>query len=142
MFHSLPAVLIFGLLGFLICGCHDLQMRLFKACGVMLGYMSHLLLDEIYSIEWRGGFFRLKKSFGTAVKLYSKSMWGNVSTYSKLAFLVLVLTEDPMFREQIAKLKLDPQHPQNPAPKFADDDHDASDSGPLSAHKHDNHVTR
>lgn len=104
MFHSLPAVIIVGQLGFLVCGCHDLNMRLYKAGSVMLGYLSHLLLDEMYSIDWKRGRPRLKKSFGTALKMSSGSLWGNVSTYSKLAFFAFVIIEDPMFREQWERL--------------------------------------
>src|SRR5215475_15934044 len=38
-------------------------------CFVALGYMIHLLLDEIYSVDITGA--RIKKSFGTALKLAS-----------------------------------------------------------------------
>jgi hypothetical protein len=38
-------------------------------CFVALGYMIHLLLDEIYSVDITGA--RLKKSFGTALKFAS-----------------------------------------------------------------------
>jgi hypothetical protein len=39
-------------------------------CFVALGYMIHLLLDEIYSVDLTGA--RVKKSFGTALKFASK----------------------------------------------------------------------
>jgi hypothetical protein len=38
-------------------------------CFVALGYMIHLLLDEIYSVDITGA--RIKKSFGTALKFAS-----------------------------------------------------------------------
>jgi len=38
-------------------------------CFVALGYMIHLLLDEIYSVDITGA--RVKKSFGTALKFAS-----------------------------------------------------------------------
>src|SRR5215475_4782920 len=38
-------------------------------CFVALGYMIHLVLDEIYSVDITGA--RIKKSFGTALKLAS-----------------------------------------------------------------------
>lgn len=107
MFHSLPAMIIFGQLGFLLSSDSDLRIRVYKACAVMLGYLSHLLLDEFYSFELHaGGWVRIKKSFGTAVKLYGDKMWANVSTYSKLAFLTFVLLEDPMLWESIERLGL------------------------------------
>ncbi|MCL2305990.1 MAG: metal-dependent hydrolase [Planctomycetaceae bacterium] len=65
MVHSIPAALIAGSLVYLLasgpCG-----FRTLKALGLVIGYMSHLLLDEIYSVDVRG--VRMKKSFGTALK--------------------------------------------------------------------------
>jgi membrane-bound metal-dependent hydrolase YbcI (DUF457 family) len=99
MWHSLPAAATVGLLAFLICSCDEMNLRLFKAGAVVLGFMSHLVLDEIWSVEFRGGAIRLKKSFGTALKLWSKSRWANVSTYAKLAALLAWAYCDPMLME-------------------------------------------
>ena len=96
MFHSLPAVVIFGELSFLLASGEDTWLRAYKAGGVVLGYLSHLVLDEIYSVEWKRGFVRIKKSFGTALKMYStKAVWPNVSTYIKLALLSYVVFYEP-----------------------------------------------
>ena len=70
---------------------HGLFEKMFKVIAVVLGFMSHLLLDEFYSIEARRGSVRLKRSFGTAIKFYSKSTWANVSTYGKLALLIALI---------------------------------------------------
>lgn len=94
MFHSIPAAIIFAELAFLLCGGGALVPRYFKAGGVLLGVMSHLLLDELYSIEWYRGRFRLKSSFGTAIKFWSKSLWGNVSTYAKLILVTAAVLSD------------------------------------------------
>jgi len=104
MFHSIPALLIFTGLAFLVCGSTDLQLRYFKAGGVALGVFSHLLLDEIYSVEWQGGRWRFKSSFGTALKLWSKSAWANVSTYGKLGIVVLMILGEPMVMERYGQL--------------------------------------
>jgi hypothetical protein len=101
MFHSLPAALIFAEAAFLICECDNLALRYYKAGAVLLGFISHLLLDELYSIEWSGGRWRFKKSFGTAFKLWSDSMWGNLSTYVKLAALSFLVVKDPSWMEQM-----------------------------------------
>ena len=93
MFHSLPAAAIAGLLAFLVCQCTDLDVRIYKAAAVVVGFLSHLVLDEIYSIDLKN--FRLKKSFGTALKLYSSSFAANLSTYGKLALLVTMAVNDP-----------------------------------------------
>jgi hypothetical protein len=71
MFHSLPAAVIFGEIAFLLASGENVYLRLYTAGAVMLGYLSHLLLDEIYSFQWRHGRVRLKESFGTAVTVFS-----------------------------------------------------------------------
>jgi hypothetical protein len=104
MFHSIPALLIFTGLAFLICGSHNLHLRYFKAGGVFLGSLSHLVLDEIYSVEWERGRWRFKSSFGTALKLWGDSAWGNFSTYSKLAIVVVMILSEPMVMERYGQL--------------------------------------
>lgn len=95
MWHSLPAAATVGLLVFLACSCQDLSIRLFKASAGTLGFLSHLLLDELYSLEMRRGRLRIKKSFGTAFKLWGKSNWANVSTYAKLVVVAAMVAGDP-----------------------------------------------
>ena len=88
MWHSLPAAATCGLLTFLLVAHESVVHRYYMAGAVVLGFMVHLVLDEIWSIQWKGGAPRLKKSFGTAIKLWSKSWWGNLSTYGKLAAVI------------------------------------------------------
>lgn len=97
MFHSLPACLIAGELAFLLCTSGGLTMRYFKAGAVVAGFMSHLILDEIWSVERRGIGVRLKSSFGTAVKLWGKSTWANISTYAKVCVCTLLVLNDPVW---------------------------------------------
>lgn len=97
MFHSLPAAIIAGEIAFLLCTSGDLKLRYYKAGAVVLGFMSHLLLDELYSIEWGRGRLRLKRSFGTAVKIWGDGAWANVSTYAKLVVLTLLVLRDPIW---------------------------------------------
>ncbi|MEN1678187.1 MAG: metal-dependent hydrolase [Planctomycetota bacterium] len=102
MWHSIPAVLIFAGIAFLVAGpADDLTVRYFKAFAVGLGAMSHLVLDEVYSVDTRGVVPKFKKSFGTAVKLYSKSPWANFSTYAKLAVVVAAIAAEPSVLAQI-----------------------------------------
>ena len=89
MFHSLPAAMIFGEVAFLICHSEDLTLRCYKAGAVVVGVLSHLVLDELWSIHFQRGRFRLKKSFGTAVKVWGDCLWANFSTYAKLGLLVV-----------------------------------------------------
>ncbi|MEX0937209.1 MAG: metal-dependent hydrolase [Pirellulales bacterium] len=101
MFHSIPAALIFAELGFLVCGCDNLQLRYYKAGAVFLGVMSHLLLDEIYSLQMYRGRLRLKKSFGTALKFWGDSTWANVSTYAKLIAVTAMVLGEPLVMEKL-----------------------------------------
>ncbi len=107
MFHSIPACAIFAGLAFLVCGTAPIEIRCYKAGGVIAGFMSHLLLDEIYAIEWKGGRWRFKKSFGTALKLWGDDGWSNFSTYAKLAIVVMFILGEPTVME-----RLEARHPQ------------------------------
>ena len=101
MFHSIPAMLIFAGLGFLICGSENIPLRYYKAGGVMAGFLSHLLLDELYSIEWARGRLRLKKSFGTAVKFWGGNTAANLVTYAMLAIVAAAILGEPMMMERL-----------------------------------------
>jgi membrane-bound metal-dependent hydrolase YbcI (DUF457 family) len=94
MFHSLPAAIVFGEVAFLLASGDDVRLRIYKAAAVTIGYLSHLVLDEIYSFGWDHG-PRLKTSFGTAVKLFGQGTWSNVSAYAKLAILTAVILFEP-----------------------------------------------
>jgi hypothetical protein len=85
MFHSIPAMLIAGLLIYLADHQADPRVRLFLAGGVMIGFLSHLVLDEIYSVDFLGRkLVRLNKYAGTAVKFYSPSWTATLTTYAIL----------------------------------------------------------
>lgn len=101
MFHSIPAALIFAGMAFLLCGSPDVEVRYFKAGAVLFGVLSHLLLDEIYSIQWKGGSWRFKRSFGSALKLWGNNGWANVSTYTKLAIVISLITSEPSVMEYL-----------------------------------------
>jgi hypothetical protein len=101
MFHSLPAAVVFGEIAFLLASGDDVRLRAYKAGAVVLGYLSHLVLDEIYSFQWRHGRLRLKSSFGTAVKLFGQSGWANLSVYLKLAILTAVILFEPQWPQTL-----------------------------------------
>jgi len=98
MFHSIPAAIIFGELAYLI-ATGDLPLRLYKAGAVVLGYLTHLVLDELYSFEWSRGRVHLKRSFGTAIKLFGRGWWPNISTYAKLALVTFIVMQEPGWTE-------------------------------------------
>src|SRR5262249_36206144 len=66
MFHSLPALLISGLATYLLYHNPDVRLRLYLAGGVMLGFLSHLVLDELYSVDFTGVRLRLNRYAGSA----------------------------------------------------------------------------
>ena len=110
MWHSIPAAAIVGLLAFLVCSCDDMTMRWYKAAAVVIGFLSHLLLDELWSIDIRRGRLHFKKSFGTAMKLYSGSLWANISTYGKLALLLVAASYDPVVMQEFASKTEEAEH--------------------------------
>ena len=101
MWHSIPAALVAGLATALICADQQLDYRLFKAGAVVAGYLTHLLLDELWSLKPQRGRLRVKRSFGTALKVWSGDTWANVSTYAKLIILSAVLLNDPTLRQRL-----------------------------------------
>lgn len=108
MFHSLPAAIIFGEVAFLLSAGDDLPMRIYKAGAVVLGYVSHLLLDELYSIAWRRGRLHLKQSFGSAVKLIGGRWWPNLCVFAGLAILTFVVLNEPGWMQQHCRQKIQP----------------------------------
>jgi hypothetical protein len=118
MFHSLPAALIAAEIAFLLCAhwetpmthkhgvaataavpIEDLAMRFFNAGAVLLGFMSHLVLDEIWSIDMKRGMPHLKSSFGTAIKFWGQCGWANVLTYACAILMTYMVLQDPVWIE-------------------------------------------
>src|SRR5262249_23133994 len=87
MFHSIPALFIAGLVCYLGYPSNQPRLRLFLAGGVMLGFLSHLVLDEICSVDFMGLRLHLNKYAGSALKLPSPSWPATVAAYLLLALL-------------------------------------------------------
>lgn len=107
MWHSIPAALIAGLVTFLVCLSPALEVRLFKSWAVVIGFVSHLILDEIYAVDWQGKKIRVKRSFGTAMKWFSTSSYANITTYAKLGVLALMAMSDASLMEYFGQKPLD-----------------------------------
>jgi hypothetical protein len=61
------------------------------AAGFMgAGFLTHLILDEIYSVDVMDT--RIKSSFGTALKLLDAKHWGHSSAMAAAAVLVFLVT--------------------------------------------------
>jgi len=87
MFHSIPMAILCGELVFFIVPGTTVMDRLFKAVALSIGFLSHLILDEIYSIDSSGAALRFKKSFGTALKWTNPKRPGSVTVIYSLMFL-------------------------------------------------------
>jgi LexA-binding, inner membrane-associated putative hydrolase len=94
MFHSVPAMLIAAELTFLAYQHPSVPVKLLMAVGVALGFASHLILDEIYSVKVRGVLVSMKASSGTAFKFVGKDWGANIVTYGILFTLSYALLVD------------------------------------------------
>jgi membrane-bound metal-dependent hydrolase YbcI (DUF457 family) len=97
MFHSIPAAFIFWFLTSLLSNYFGLEIKKSYLLGffVFLGYITHLLLDEIYSVDIMGN--KLKKSFGSALKLYSNKKSINLFVYLLLFMMFICLPKKEVF---------------------------------------------
>jgi membrane-bound metal-dependent hydrolase YbcI (DUF457 family) len=94
MFHSLPALLIAAEIAYLAYKSNVVNVKLLMAGGVALGFLSHLILDELYSVEWSGVRVRLNKSAGSALKFVGRNFLPNVLTYAMLMLLTYATLVD------------------------------------------------
>jgi hypothetical protein len=94
MFHSIPAMLIAGLSVFLLYHNPNIDLRYYMAGGVMLGFLSHLVLDELCAVDFHGARIRLNKAAGSALKFYSSSWLATLTAYTILAGLVYLVGQD------------------------------------------------
>ena len=95
MIHSIPMAILAGQLTFFaVTG--TIEERLLKAAALTIGFLSHLVLDEIYSIDSTGAKLRLKRSFGTALKWSNPKRPGSVAIiYASVACLGFVAFAQP-----------------------------------------------
>jgi membrane-bound metal-dependent hydrolase YbcI (DUF457 family) len=87
MFHSIPAMLVAGLIVFLVYHHPVFEVRAYLAVGVMVGFLSHLVLDELCAVDFRGLTPKLNQFAGSAVKFRSDSLAANVVCYGLLCGL-------------------------------------------------------
>lgn len=94
MYHSIPAMLIAGELAFLGYKSEQISMKLLMSVGIMIGFFSHLALDELYAVEWHGLRVKLNKFAGSAVKLAGRSWPANIFAYGLLFTLTYTVWID------------------------------------------------
>jgi membrane-bound metal-dependent hydrolase YbcI (DUF457 family) len=105
MFHSLPAAGIAGQITFLAFAAEEPLHRYFVSSAVVLGFLTHLVLDEIWSVKmgWFGP--KVKKSFGTALKFHGPQLWPNLLTYGIFAALGAAAAGDAAWTERMANVR-------------------------------------
>src|SRR5262249_49472400 len=84
---SIPAMFIAGAMTFLAYHHPEIRTRVFLALAVMIGFLSHLVLDELYAVDFRGLKPQLNQFAGSAVKFISPSRWATILTYAILLVL-------------------------------------------------------
>ena len=91
IFHSIPAVVLSAMLTLTLLNQIDLDLniKMMVSLGVGLGYLCHLILDELNSTVNLGGIpFIPNKSIGTALKLYSKNWKISLGVYGITGWLL------------------------------------------------------
>ncbi|WP_231603617.1 metal-dependent hydrolase [Neorhodopirellula pilleata] len=120
MWHSIPAALIAGLIAYLLMPSPSEGIRVYKSLAVFVGFMTHLILDEIWSIDFSRGRLRTKKSFGTALKFFGSGWWVNFMVYAKLGVLIYFAHNDHAILDRMRqRIRLDREqytipNPENP----------------------------
>jgi LexA-binding, inner membrane-associated putative hydrolase len=99
MWHSVPACCTAGLITFLLCSQQAVSMRIYLAVAVMFGFASHLLLDEIWSINFSPSKVGLKTSWGTAMKFWGDNAFSNFMSYVLLLVCGAAVAGDPRLME-------------------------------------------
>jgi membrane-bound metal-dependent hydrolase YbcI (DUF457 family) len=85
MFHSIPAMVIAGELAYISYPSDIPRVKLLMGLGVIVGFLSHLLMDELWSVQVKGLKIGLKSSSGTALKISGDDFGANVVTFALLA---------------------------------------------------------
>ena len=116
IFHSIPAFLIVFFLSLLIAWSTDLLLmeKFSIALAVSLGYFSHLLLDEIYSVKLLhpskssqkrslGQIIKrhigVKRSFGTALDLGFNQKEKYPAMLAYFIIIILIIADFPVLKE-------------------------------------------
>jgi membrane-bound metal-dependent hydrolase YbcI (DUF457 family) len=93
MLHSLPAAAVAGQVAFLSFSTEEPIHRYFVASSVVLGFLVHLILDEIWSVK-EGQFGpKFKTSFGTEA-------WSNLLSYVLVVALGVLSATDAHWSEK------------------------------------------
>lgn len=105
IYHSIPAMFIAGLIVFLAYHSPDLYLRIYLSLAVVLGFLSHLVLDEFCSVDISGVKIQLNKFAGSAFKFTSQSHAVTIATYAVLLGLGYLAYEDVVGPDKAAETR-------------------------------------
>jgi len=110
MLHSVPAAAIAGQITFLAFASSEPLHRYYISGAVVVGYLTHLVLDEIWAV--RQGLFgpKVKKSFGTALKFIGPELWPNLAAYALVIVLGAFSAGDAHWGERFAAMRQHMHH--------------------------------
>jgi len=99
LFHSVPAAGLFGM-GMYFLGIYGFSwsehFSWLAAAFICGGYLLHLTLDELYSVDLLGG--KLKQSFGSALTFFNGQKWVSyVSLYAILGTTIAYAWQPILF---------------------------------------------
>lgn len=98
MIHSIPVAVIWGSIVFLAFRRASGLTQNIMAAGAAIGFVVHLLIDEMFSlVDISGGKFTPKASSGTALKFFGHAVFPNILTYVILAVLLYICAADAGF---------------------------------------------
>jgi membrane-bound metal-dependent hydrolase YbcI (DUF457 family) len=89
IFHSIPFVIVAGEVVAVALVEMSAMERVIIGGAVSLGAFTHLALDELFAVDFTGR--RLKKSFGTAIKLWSSDLLPTLLCYGALLVATVAL---------------------------------------------------
>ena len=83
--HSFHCCAVWGAATYLYYPSGSDLIRLTMATAITLGFLSHLILDEMFSVDISNT--RVKRSFGTAMKFWAPSLPATLAMYALLSVL-------------------------------------------------------
>jgi membrane-bound metal-dependent hydrolase YbcI (DUF457 family) len=109
--HSVPTCGVWGMLAYLYYPSPYHLVKLSMGLAVATGFLSHLILDEMCSVDLQG--VRVNKAFGTALKFWSDSLLGTLFIYGILSLLTYKAIQDwpdgslaEIFQEKVPSPKI------------------------------------
>ena len=86
-YHSIPAALVYGCLCAALAHHEDASRGVQTAISfvAVIGFITHLTLDELWAVDFNGTVLRTKRSFGTALSLRARQSKVNLILYTTLA---------------------------------------------------------